>query len=123
MISECLQKDSAKLTSSGSQSGLPVIISVYRIISDHKSRGTLTHIQRLNSTIPHHIGAYARHSTHNNMVIDSDAPRPESTTSLRVWIGGVIFERDTLQSLQRGARDVTTMAVPVWGDNRGDWTG
>lgn len=86
----------------------------------------LTHIQGLDSAVPHHVRPHPRLALHDHMVIDRDAPRPESPCRLRVRVRRVVFQgnqrRAGLGALRR-ARGIARVPLPVRRDDAGDGAG
>lgn len=121
-------KGDQKHTSSEQQSDHPTPESIN--IRNHANHNPLssskTHIKRLNRTIPHNIRPNPSHTAHNNMIINSNATRPEPSTRLRVRVSGMVFKgyaRSAMQRRLRGVRGIALVSTPVGGYYGGDGAG
>lgn len=85
-----------------------------------------THIQCLNSAIPHYVRTHPGHSPHDTMVIDRDTPRPEPAASFRVRVRRMVLQCDASGSGKgtlRRPRSIALMPVPIGRDNARDGAG
>lgn len=80
------------------QSGLPITSNQYCQPSSARAKkyasttcGGNTHIKSLNNAIPNNIRPDPSFALHDAVVINGDAPRPKTTTSLRVRVRCMIF--------------------------------